>query len=172
MQNIILCGFMGCGKTTVGKKLAALTGRPFIDMDEYIEQQAGITISEIFRRFGEEDFRRRERMACADIAALEGTIIATGGGALTFPENVATLAATGKIILLDTPLSVILDRLEQNNTRPLLACSDRTAAAKEMYERRLPLYCQAASVVVKASGTPDKVAGTICQELGIDSQTT
>ena len=64
MRNVVLCGFMGCGKTTVGRQLAALSGRRFVDMDEYIEQQAGMAVSEIFRQYGEDDFRRRERETC------------------------------------------------------------------------------------------------------------
>ena len=71
-QNVVLCGFMGCGKTTVGKRLAALTGAQFVDMDEYIEQQAGMTVSAIFEQFGEADFRRREREACRASAPQSG----------------------------------------------------------------------------------------------------
>ena len=65
MRSITLCGFMGCGKSTVGRRLAEWTGREFVDMDSYIERQAGLSVSAIFDRFGEADFRRRERAACA-----------------------------------------------------------------------------------------------------------
>ena len=101
MRNLILCGFMGCGKTTVGRRLARLTGRRFVDMDAVIEEEAGMRVKEIFDRYGEADFRRREREACAALAAAEGLVIAAGGGALTFPENAAALAATGVIVLLE-----------------------------------------------------------------------
>lgn len=76
MRNVVLCGFMGCGKTTVGRQLAALSGRRFVDMDEYIEQQAGMAVSEIFRQYGEDDFRRREREACRALARQTGLVIA------------------------------------------------------------------------------------------------
>lgn len=110
-RNIILCGFMGCGKTTVGKRVAARTGRRFVDMDEFITQQAGMSVSEIFARLGEADFRRREREACRELAGERDCVIATGGGALTFPENVEALAGSGPIVLLDVAPEVLLLRL-------------------------------------------------------------
>ena len=101
MRNVVLCGFMGCGKTTVGRQLAALSGRRFVDMDEYIEQQAGMAVSEIFRQYGEDDFRRREREACRALARQTGLVIAAGGGALTFAANVEALRPSCVIVLLE-----------------------------------------------------------------------
>ena len=101
MRNVVLCGFMGCGKTTVGRQLAALSGRRFVDMDEYIEQQAGMAVSEIFRQYGEDDFRRRERETCRALARQTGLVIAAGGGALTFAANVEALRASCVIVLLE-----------------------------------------------------------------------
>ena len=83
MNNIILCGFMGCGKSTVGKNIARKSGRRFIDMDAYIEEEAGMTVSEIFAREGEEGFRDREHQACLELAQKSNAVIAAGGGALT-----------------------------------------------------------------------------------------
>ncbi|MCI8554042.1 MAG: shikimate kinase [Clostridiales bacterium] len=160
-QNLVLCGFMGCGKTTVGRSLAALTGRPLIDMDEYIVQQAGQSVAAIFEAEGEEGFRRRERQACQELAALSGRIIAAGGGALTFEENVQVLAATGVIVLLDIPLEVSLRRLKQDTSRPLLAGPGREQRARELYAIRLPLYRAAAGLTVEADAAPDEVARRI-----------
>lgn len=87
-RNIILCGFMGCGKTTVGKRVAARTGRRFVDMDEFITQQAGMSVSEIFARLGEADFPAAGTGGLRELAGERDCVIATGGGALTFPENV------------------------------------------------------------------------------------
>ena len=95
MNNLVLCGFMGCGKTTVGRLLR------FVDADALIEEEAGMAVEDIFKRFGEEDFRLRERQACSRLAEKENLVIATGGGALTFPENTAVLRRSGVIILLD-----------------------------------------------------------------------
>lgn len=121
MRNIILCGFMGCGKSTVGRVLAQMTGRTLVDTDTYIEAQAGMTVSAIFARFGEADFRRREREACAALAGESDLVIAAGGGALTFSENVRALSATGDIVLLEVSAETVLKRLAGDTTRPTAA---------------------------------------------------
>ena len=166
MRSITLCGFMGCGKSTFGRLLAGLTGRELVDMDSYIERQAGLSVPAIFDRFGEADFRRRERAACAALGMRSGLIIAAGGGALTFPENAAALSRNGPIVLLDVPLDVILRRLEGDATRPLLARPDKETAAKELYDRRLPLYRAAATHIVDAAGSPETVARAILEAVG------
>ena len=164
MRNLILCGFMGCGKTTVGRRLARLTGRRFVDMDAVIEEEAGMRVKEIFDRYGEADFRRREREACAALAAAEGLVIAAGGGALTFPENAAALAATGAIVLLEVSPETVLRRLEGDDSRPLLRRPDKAEAV--LMERREPLYRAAASVTVSGEADPDAVAAKIHEICG------
>ena len=161
--NIVLCGFMGCGKTTVGRLLAEQVGYRFVDMDAYIEEQAGMTVSAIFERFGEADFRRREREACTALAAESGLVIATGGGALTFPENAEALGRTGCIVLLSVSPEALLKRLEGDTTRPLLARPDKEQALRELFERRLPLYRAAADVEVDGGGAPAQVADAVWQ---------
>lgn len=156
---------MGCGKTTVGRELAALTGRPFADMDAVIEQQAGMAVSDIFRRFGEADFRRREREACAALASRQGVVIASGGGALTFPENTAALSSTGTIVLLEISPQTVLRRLEGDDTRPLLARPDRAAALQELFDARLPLYRRAAALRVDGEAPPHSVARAVLSAL-------
>ena len=83
VNNIVLCGFMGCGKSTVGKNIARKSGRKFLDMDSYIEEKAGMTVSEIFEKYGEEKFRDMEHDACVELAGLEGLVIASGGKILS-----------------------------------------------------------------------------------------
>lgn len=109
-------------------------------MDAYIVEQAGLSVTEIFDRFGEADFRRREREACRELARRSGCVIATGGGALTFPENTAALAEAGPIVLLDVEPAVLLQRLTGDASRPLLAGPDRERKFWELYRARLPLY--------------------------------
>ena len=111
MNNIVLCGFMGCGKTTVGRNLARKAGRKFIDMDLYIEEKAGMKISEIFEKFGESRFRDMEHEACLELADTEGLVIASGGGAFTFQRNIDAFRGKDKIVLLDVPLDIIKQRL-------------------------------------------------------------
>ncbi|HHV50913.1 MAG TPA: shikimate kinase [Candidatus Avimonas sp.] len=161
MRNIVLAGFMGSGKTTVGKLLAELTGRRFVDMDIFLEQEAGMAVQEIFKSFGEEEFRKLEREACRKLSLEQGLVIATGGGAMTFPENVEVVKKSGDIVFLDVPLKVILKRLENDKSRPLLAGEDREEAAKRLYEKRLPLYRAAADIIVDGAKKPSEVADEI-----------
>ena len=166
MQNLVLCGFMGCGKTTVGRLLAARTGRRFADTDALIEEEAGMAVEDIFKRFGEEDFRLRERQVCARLADQEGLVIATGGGALTFPENAAALRRTGIIILLDVTPETVLSRLKGDRSRPLLQRPDREAAVRDLMSRRLPRYYEAAALFIDGNPPPEAVASEILLALG------
>lgn len=161
MSNIVLCGFMGCGKTTVGRQLAALAGRRFVDMDQYIEQNAGLSVSDIFRQYGEEEFRRREHAACVQLAGQTGLVIAAGGGALTFPANVQALAAGCTIVLLEVKPETVLARLEGDESRPLLMRADKETAVRELFAKRLPLYEKAAQLRVDGEQPPLVVARDI-----------
>ncbi len=161
MRNVILCGFMGCGKTTVGRELAARTGMTFVDMDVYIEEQAGMTVSDLFAHYGEEEFRRREREACRELAARTNQVIAAGGGALTFPVNAEALRQSGVIVLLEISPQAVLARLEGDTTRPLLQRPDKAEAVRQLLNDRLPLYQKAADCRVNAEQEPAAVAGDI-----------
>lgn len=164
-KNIILCGFMGSGKTTVGRLLAEKTGRQFVDMDNYIEVQQQMTVSRIFGTFGEPYFRELETQAAKDLAKESNLVIAAGGGTLTVQRNVQILKATGIILMLDTPLSVIQERLEGDTTRPLLQKPNRGAVMEDLYNKRLAAYKNAADIVVPADTSPQKVTVTILEQL-------
>ena len=160
-KNIILCGFMGCGKTTVGENLKKKSGMNLIDTDAYIEKTNNMTVSEIFEKYGEEYFRELEYRACKELSQKRGVIISTGGGALTFERNVKVLKDTGTIILIDVPLEVLKERLKYDKTRPLLQRPDRDRAMKELYEKRMPLYKKAADIVINGDNSPLQVAISI-----------
>ena len=113
MDNIVLCGFMGCGKSTVGKNLARKTGKKFIDMDSYIEKKAGMTVTEIFDKFGEKGFRQMEYEACKELSEMKGLIIASGGGAFTFRRNVDVFKGKDIIVFLDVPIETINEEKRQ-----------------------------------------------------------
>lgn len=165
-ENIVLCGFMGCGKSTVGALLAKKTGMSFVDLDTYIENKAGMTVSEIFAQYGEAHFRALEREASKELAAKSGVVLAAGGGTLTFSENVEILKQGGSIVLLDLPVKVVAERLKNDKTRPLLNQPDKDKVMKELYEKRLPLYRQAADYTVDAAQSPLQVCAEIMDTLG------
>lgn len=160
-KNIILCGFMGCGKSTIGNLLSKKMGMSFLDLDAYIEKKENKTIAQIFEDSGEAYFRQLEREASAELSTKNGLIIATGGGTLTFQENVDVFKQGGKIILLDVPVEIVSKRLENDTTRPLLNRPDKEQAMRELYQKRLPLYKNAADIIVDASNSPLQV----CMEI-------
>lgn len=166
-KNIVLCGFMGCGKSTIGSLLSKKTGMSFIDLDSYIEKKEDKTISQIFADSGEEYFRQLEREASQELSKKNGLVIATGGGTLTYKVNVDAFKTNGKIILLDLPVEVVAERLKNDTTRPLLNRPDKDKAMRELYEKRLPLYRSAADIAVDASQSPLMVCNEIISSVSI-----
>lgn len=160
--NIVLCGFMGCGKTSVGRRAAKMLGRELCDLDQYIESQAGMPITEIFSRFGEGGFREREAQAVGEVSRKKGLLVASGGGTVLFPQNVRLIHENGGVILfLDVPLAALQERLKNDKKRPLLQKPDRRRAIQELYEQRCPLYRQAADIIIDAGAPPIVVAERI-----------
>lgn len=164
-SNIVLCGFMGCGKTTVGKQLAKITNMEYIDLDQYIEQQQSTTISNIFAQHGEEYFRDLEHNAAKELSQKQGYIIAAGGGTLLYKRNVQALKQSGTVVLLNVPLNTIKHRLRYDKKRPLLQRPDKDKVMEEMYNSRLPLYKQASDVVINANKSPLATAEEIKAQL-------
>ena len=154
MNNIVLCGFMGCGKSTVGKNLARKSGKKYVDMDFYIEQKSGMRVSEIFEKYGEQAFRDMEHEACVELSKQKNLVIASGGGALTFDRNVEAFKGVDIIVLLDVGLETIKYRLRNDKKRPLLQRPDKDEAMEKLFNERLPLYQKAADVTVKGESTP------------------
>lgn len=158
-ENIVLIGMPGCGKSTVGKALAALLGKPFIDTDALIVQKAGKPIPEIFAKHGEKHFRAIEHEVICKACAAHGQVIATGGGVVTRPENQYPLAQNGHIVWLQRPLEDL-----PCDGRPL----SQAGKLEEMYRVREPLYRTFADIVIPNDGTPEKVATHILEELGYE----
>ncbi len=140
--NLVLTGFMGTGKSEVGRLVARKLGRPFVDMDALIEAREGRTIADIFAQEGEAYFRRVEAQIVRELARRTGLVIATGGGALLSPENREAMTATGIVICLWADEDTLLRRLRGDETRPLLARPDREEALRVLLRRRTPLYQQ------------------------------
>ncbi len=160
--NIVLCGFMGCGKNTVGKRLAKLLQVKLCDLDTFVEQKAGMTVTEIFAKYGEQGFREREALAVEEISREKGLVVASGGGTVLFSRNVERFhEGGGKIFLLDVPLAALQERLKNDKKRPLLQKPNRRQVIEELYTQRDPLYRGAADVIVDAGAPASVVARRI-----------
>jgi shikimate kinase len=159
---IVLIGFMGAGKSSVGRTLARLTGRPRFDTDEMVSARFGLSISEIFERYGEEKFRKAESEAVEELSGEPDAIIVTGGGIVLGEKNVAQLRELGRIVYLSADEATLFARISRRQTRPLLQTPNPRATLKELLAVRLPLYRNAADVEVDTSRlTHDEVARSI-----------
>lgn len=158
--NIVLIGFMGTGKTTVGRRVAAHLGRPFIDTDALIEARAGRPILRIFAEDGEEAFRRLESEVVAEASAQAGVVIATGGGVVLRPENMARLRRSGVIVALRADPRAILARVGAGRGRPLLG-PDPEARVRHLLEQRDALYRAADLTVETTSLSVDEAASRV-----------
>jgi 3-dehydroquinate synthase len=142
--NIVLTGFMGTGKSSVGRAAAVRLGRPFLDMDTEIEARAGKAISAIFAEDGEAVFRQMEADLCRELSARQGLVIATGGGALVNAtygaDNRRRLMASGPVFCLTSDVDMILKRLAQAQDRPLLDVNDRRTEVEALLARRSEAY--------------------------------
>jgi shikimate kinase len=143
MKGIVLIGFMGTGKTVVGKRLAERLQMKFRDVDALIEERLGSSIGHIFRKYGEPYFRKIEREIVAHISNHHGLVVATGGGVVLDPENVVNLRKIGSMIHLSARPDVILDRVKGERHRPLLETQDREGQIAVLQARRGPFYAVA-----------------------------
>ena len=146
--NIFLIGPMGSGKTAVGKYLARLLELPFYDSDHEIEVRTGADVPLIFEREGEAGFRRREHDMIEELTALEGIILATGGGAVLDPDNRRHLAARGWVIYLETSVAQQVERAGRTRHRPMLHGRDPEERLTELLQVREPLYREIADRVI------------------------
>lgn len=156
-QNIVLIGMPSSGKTTVGKLVAEARGLSFIDTDEEIVRREGREIADIFKSVGEKGFRDIESKVLREVSAVQGAVIATGGGAVLREENVNLLRENGKIYFLDRPL----DALMPTEDRPL--SSDAEALAKR-YNERYQIYCSSCDFRIVSPETPEKAACMIMED--------
>lgn len=156
---IVLTGFMGSGKTTVGRIVADLLGWAFIDADEQIEVRVGMTIREIFERYGENGFRLFERIVCQSLAARERAVIATGGGMLVDEANRALMIASGFVVCLDvTPTDIFMRLSAQDGAhqRPLFSGNWQA-----LYQQRQPAYAAVPYHVDTSGKAPEVIAEEI-----------
>lgn len=167
-RNIILIGFMGSGKTSVGEQIADQTGRSMIDTDRMIEEKTGLTISRIFELEGEEAFRRMETELLEELLSqTDETIISVGGGLPMKEKNRGLLKKLGMVIYLNVRMETVRKRLEGDGTRPLLKSEPVEEKVNSLLAFRDPIYQSAAHMVVVVDGkTVGQVADEILQSIG------
>ena len=168
--NVALIGFMGSGKSTVGKRLARRLKKTFIETDRLIEERAKMPIADIFRQKGEGGFRDLEEEIIRDITALaQNAVISCGGGVILRAANIAHLKGSSRIVYLETETAALQDRLSHSRKRPLLDHPDRDKFIEELHDSRRPLYESAAEITIKTGKRPfASIISEIIERLGID----
>jgi shikimate kinase len=150
-RNLVLVGFMGSGKSSVGRILSSLTGFALVDTDTLVAQEAGQSIPAIFKQHGEEHFRALETKVLQSLVGRIGLIVATGGGVITVAENRKILPEIGPVVWLDADTEHLYQRIKHSK-RPLLQTADPRRTVEELYRAREPFYREAATLRID-SGT-------------------
>ena len=164
-SNLVLTGFMGTGKTSLGKLLAEKLGRCFVDLDQKIEQDTGMTVPQIFEKYGEKYFRELEKNAVKEVAARKNLVIATGGGTVKDEENIRLLKNSGVMVCLTTEPEEIFRRTERRGERPVLDAGDedRLNTIKKLLAERQKFYAQADYTVDTTDWSPLQIMNDICK---------
>lgn len=152
-RPIVLVGMMGVGKTSIGKRLAARLGKDFVDADDEIEKAAGLSIAEIFEKYGEDYFRDGERRVIARLIEESPKVIATGGGAFVNDFTRALILERATSIWLDADIQILAERVSRRSNRPLLKGKDPVTVLTELGKVRNPLYA-AANFHIRSDTSP------------------
>ena len=160
-MNVVLIGFMGTGKSSIGKLLSAKLGYKFIDSDQQIEYDLKMSISDIFAKHGETYFRQAEHRIIKKISQYNKAVISTGGGVVLNKDNMVELRKKGMVISLSASIDTILERTNRRNNRPLLEQEDRKAAITELLAKRTEFYADADLVVDTGKYNPQEVVHII-----------
>ncbi len=166
---IFLIGFMGSGKTTVGGLLAERLHRKFIDLDTWISEESGCSVTQIFAQEGEAGFRSRETSALKTTAQILRSVVSTGGGAACLEENLQLMLNTGPVIALLVSPKVALKRAGRNSGRPLLERSDPLAAATQLLRQRKLFYQRADLKIDTDRLTPEMIVSKILVDLNLQA---
>ncbi len=164
--NVILVGPMGAGKTTIGKHLARLFNKQFLDLDHEIESRCGADIPWIFDVEGEQGFRQRETALLGELLKNNNIVLATGGGVVVSPDNRRLLGANGFVVYLAVGIEDLYERTRQDTRRPLLQVADRRKAIERILQERDPLYREVADLVFYSKKqSPAQVAEELADEI-------
>lgn len=164
-RPVVLVGMMGTGKSSIGRRLAALLHLPFVDADEAIEEAAQLTIAEIFGRHGEAAFRDGERRVIARLMDGERKVIATGGGAFVNPETRALILSKAITIWLDADIDTLVERTARKNTRPLLRQGDPREILTRLRDERRPAYAEAPIHITSGRGPQSRTVARVLKEI-------
>jgi len=168
-RNVFLVGFMGAGKTTVGKILADKTRYEYLDADKVIEKRAGATITQIFSEHGEPYFRDLESESLEELAKNGNQVIATGGGVIQRDRNWDAMKKNGITIYLKASVETIWDRIKDDTTRPLLQVEDPLETARDLLNNRTPMYEKADIIFITDDFSPEQIADEILELLKSDN---
>lgn len=160
---LVLIGPSGAGKSEIGRRLAEVLGCPLVDTDALVEKRHGRSVSQIFAEETESGFRAKESEAVAEAAAVEGAVIACGGGVVLDPDNVERLRSAGEIVYLKASPEVAAGRIGDGADRPLLEGTELGEQLARIIEQRHGLYVQAADHVVDADGPPEDVVDKLAK---------
>ncbi len=160
-KNIFLVGFMGAGKSTVGKILADKIGYNYLDADQYIEEKAGTTITKIFAEHGEPYFRDLESEATEALAKNENQVIATGGGVVQRDRNWCAMKENGITIYLKASVETIWERIKDDTSRPLLQVDNPVDTARALLNKRTPMYEKADAIISTDNLSLEQVADEV-----------
>lgn len=163
MSSVYLCGFMGCGKSHIGRMTAAALHQPFIDLDRYIVEKEGMTIPEIFERFGEPHFRSLEAKYIRDLS--DGNVVATGGGALINDSTAEFARGSGMTVYINTSFEVCYDRIKNDTNRPLVVKNTKEQL-RELYDARDVIYRRNSLYMVNGSTNDYIIRDEILKLLG------
>ncbi len=164
-KAIVLIGLMGCGKSSIGRRLADEIGIKFFDLDLEIEKAEGLTVTEIFKKHGEEYFRQKEEEIVQDIVSHELCVLATGGGAFINDKIRTLIKAKTTSVWIKVGFDILLERVSRKNTRPLLEKGDKAEILKNLMDKRYPIYEKADIIVDSAEDDHMIVVKKIMKEL-------
>jgi shikimate kinase len=164
-RSLVLVGMMGAGKSSIGRRLAARLGIPFVDADNAIEEAAGMTIADIFATYGEAYFRAGETRVIARLLDGGPQVLATGGGAFMNPDTRAAIAAHGVSVWLTAEFDVLMRRIKRRQDRPLLKTDDPGETLRGLMAERYPVYAQADITIQSREVPHDKIVDEIVSAL-------
>lgn len=163
MKAVYLCGFMGCGKSTIGKMLARKSGCGFVDMDDYIVEREKMTIPQIFAEKGENYFRNTETAVIGELAE-KGAVIACGGGAMLKKENADIASKNGVVVYIDVPFEICYERISGDTNRPLVVNNTKEQLEK-IYNDRVPVYRANSAITIDGLGSAEEIASRIAEAI-------